>query len=202
MEGVNALHQGVELDFVAKPIKKLEISGMVSVGDWKWMQDASGYLYNRQGEPTDELGNVVEMQSADHAKIEVNIGGIRVGNSAQTTAALSARYELVKGLRVSVDGNYFGSNYAYYNISSVGSNLNPLSFEQPWMIPDAVTLDFNASYRFKLGGLDASIIGNINNVLDTEYISDATDGANHDWLTSTVFYGFGRTFSTTLKIKF
>jgi outer membrane receptor for Fe3+-dicitrate len=202
MEGVNALHQGVELDFVARPIKKLEITGMVSIGDWKWKNDAAGYLYNRQGEPTDEQGTVVDMLSEDHAKVEVNIAGIRVGNSAQTTAAVGAKYELVDGLRMGIDGNYFGRNFANYNISSVGSNLNPLSFQQPWMIPDAITFDFHASYRFKIGGLDASVVGNISNLFDTEYISDATDGANHDWLTSTVFYGFGRTFSTSLKIKF
>ena len=202
MEGVNALHQGVELDFVARPIKKLEITGMVSLGDWKWKQDAAGYLYNRQGEPTDSRGNVVEIQSEEHAKIEVNIGGIRVGNSAQTTAAIGAKYELIRGFRMGIDGNYFGRNYAYYNISSVGSNLNPLNFAQPWRIPDAFTFDFHASYRFKIGDFDATIVGNINNLFDAEYITDATDGANHDWLTSTVFYGFGRTLSTSLKIKF
>jgi outer membrane receptor protein involved in Fe transport len=101
-----------------------------------------------------------------------------------------------------LDGNYYGRNYANYNISSVGTNLNPLTFAQPWMIPDALTFDFHGSYRFKLAGFDATLVGNIYNVFDSEYIADATDGTNHDWKTSTVFYGFGRTFSTSLKIKF
>ncbi|MFH1001450.1 MAG: hypothetical protein V1783_11510, partial [Bacteroidota bacterium] len=76
------------------------------------------------------------------------------------------------------------------------------NFAQPWQIPDATTFDFNANYRFKIGDFDATLVGNIQNLLDTEYITDATDGANHDWLTSPVFYGFGRTFSASLKIKF
>ncbi len=202
MEGVNALHQGVELDFVAKPIEGLEISGMVSIGDWNWIDDATGYLYNRNGEPTDASGNVVELQGPDHAKVEVNIGGIHVGNSAQNTAALGAKYEVLKGFTIGIDGNYFGRNYSNYNISSVGTSLAPANFSQPWMIPDATTFDFNANYRFKIGNFDASLIGNINNLFDTEYISDANDGTNHDWQTSTVFYGFGRTFSASLKIKF
>jgi outer membrane cobalamin receptor len=202
MEGVNALHQGVEIDFVAKPLPKLDISGMLSLGDWKWQNDAKGYLYNRSGEPTDANGNVVELASPQHAMAEVNIGGIKVGNSAQRTASLGVRYEVLKGFRAGIDGNYFGKNYAYYNISSVGTNLNPAVFSQPWMIPDAATFDFNLSYRFKMGGFDASLFGNINNLFDTEYIADATDGVDHDWKTSTVFYGFGRTFSTSLKIKF
>lgn len=202
MEGVNALHQGVEFDFVAKPLRGLEINGMVSIGDWNWQNDVSGYLYNREGQPVNKDGVVVDMQSADHYKMNVNIGGIHVGNSAQTTAALGARYEILKGFRLGLEANYFGRNYAYFNISSVSSSLNDVDFAQPWQIPDATVFDFNASYRFKVGTFDASLIGNIQNVFDTEFITDATDGSNHDWKTSPVFYGFGRTFSATLKVKF
>jgi len=202
MEGVNALHQGIELDFVSKHINRLEIRGMISLGDWTWQNDASGYLYNREGQPTDANGTVVELQSPEHAKIDVNIGGIRVGNSAQTTAAIGINYELLKGFRLGLDGNYYGRNYAYFNISSVSTSLNPLAFSQPWQIPDATTFDLRISYRFKIGGFDASLVGNIQNILDAEYITDATDGDNHDWETSPVFYGFGRTISSSLKIKF
>ncbi len=202
MEGVNALHQGVELDFVSKPIEGVEIRGMISVGDWNWKDDASGYLYNLNGEPVDALGNVVVLQSPEHAKVDVMIGGIHVGNSAQTTAAIGAKYEISKGFNLGIDANYYGRNFAYFNISSVGTNLNPTTFAQPWQIPDATIFDLNASYRFKIGTFDATLVGNIQNLLDAEYITDATDGVNHDWLTSPVFYGFGRTFSASLKIKF
>ncbi|MBE0423602.1 MAG: TonB-dependent receptor [Lutibacter sp.] len=202
MDGVNALHQGIEIDFSAKPIDGLTITGMISYGDWNWQDDASGYLYNRSGQPTDANGNIVELQSPQHAKIDVNIGGIRVGNSAQTTAALGVRYEIIKSINVGVDANYFGRNYANFSISSVGSSLNPTNFAQPWQIPDATTFDLNASIRFKISSFDAVLVGNIQNFLNAEYITDANDGVNHDWKTSPVFYGFGRTFSTSLKIKF
>lgn len=202
MEGVNALHQGVELDFKAKPVKGLEITGMVSLGDWFWQNNASGYLYNREGQPVNAQGTIVEMLSADHAKVDVELAGIRVGNSAQTTAAIGVDYEILKDFRIGIDGNYFGRNYSYFNISSVGTSLAPATFAQPWMIPDAVTFDFSANYRFKLGTYDASLVGNIFNLLDSEYITDATDGSDHTWKTATVFYGFGRTWSLSLKLKF
>jgi iron complex outermembrane receptor protein len=108
----------------------------------------------------------------------------------------------LRGFNLGLDANYFGRNYAYFNISAVGTSLNPTTFSQPWEIPNATTLDLNMSYRFKIGNLDATLIGNIQNLLDAEYITDATDGTNHDWETSPVFYGFGRTFSSSLKIKF
>ncbi len=202
LQGVNALHQGIELDFTSKPLTDLEITGMISLGDWNWQNNATGYLYNSQGQPVDKSGNVVAMLSPEQGVVKVNLAGIHVGNSAQTTAAVGFNYQILKGFRVGVDGNYFGRNYAYFNISSVGTSLSSSDFAQPWQIPDAVVFDFNSSYRFKIGSFDAILVGNIENLLNTEYITDATDGANHDWKTSPVFYGFGRTFSTSLKIKF
>ena len=40
MQGVNALHQGVELDFVARPFQWLDLSGMFSIGNWRWDSNA------------------------------------------------------------------------------------------------------------------------------------------------------------------
>ena len=202
LQGVNALHQGIELDFTSKPHIDLEINGMVSLGDWNWQNNATGYLYDSQGQPVDASGNVVPMLSPQQGVVKVNLSGIHVGNSAQTTAAIGFNYQFLKGFRLGLDGNYFGRNYSYFSISSVATNLAASDFSQPWQIPDAVVFDFNASYRFKIGTFDAILVGNIENLLDVDYITDATDGTNHDWQTSPVFYGFGRTFSTSLKIKF
>ena len=202
MQGVNALHQGVELDFVSKPFRNVEFTGMISIGDWNWQNNATGYLFNRQGQPVDDKGNIVN--GVENAyKMTVNLEGIHVGNSAQTTAALGLNYQILKGFRIGLDGNYFGRNYSYFNISSVGTSLTPsTSFAQPWMIPDAITFDFSANYRFKISDYDASLVGNIDNLLDADYISDATDGSKHDYKTSSVFYGFGRTWSVSLKMRF
>ena len=202
MEGVNALHQGVEIDFLAKPTKSLEVTGMISIGDWFWQNNASGYLYNRQGQPVTKVGSVTDLLAPDHAKVEVNLKNIRVGNSAQLTAAVGVDYEIMKDFKVGLDGNYYGRNYSYFNISSVGTSLDPATFAQPWMIPDAYTVDFNGSYRFKMGDFNATLVGNVHNLLDAEYISDATDGGDHTDKTAAVFYGFGRTWSMSLKVKF
>jgi hypothetical protein len=202
MQGVNALHKGVELDFVAKPVKDLEITGMASLGDWKWQKNATGYLYDSQGQPVDVSGNIVPMLSPQQGVVKVNLEGIHVGNSAQTTAAVGINYQILKGFRIGLDGNYFGRNYSNFNLSSVGTSLANSDFSQPWMIPDAYTLDFSARYAFKIGTYDATLVGNIDNLLDATYITDATDGSDHTWKTASVFYGFGRTWSMNLKIRF
>ena len=199
LEGVNALHQGVEFDFTSKPFKDLEINGMISLGDWTWDSNATGYLYTQTGQPSDAMGLPTELLGPNHTKIDVNLKGIHVGNSAQTTAAIGANYQILKGFRIGLDGNYFGRNYSSFKINSgIGANTNL----QPWMIPDAVTFDFMANYRFSIGNYDASLVGNIDNLFDAEYISDAYDGSDHDAKSAQVFYGFGRTWSVSLKIKF
>jgi hypothetical protein len=195
LQGVNALHQGVELDFKSKPMRDLEFTGMISLGDWRWQNNAKGYIFNSNGQPTDQRGNVKSTPDS----VQVNIKGIPVGNSAQTTAAIGLSYQILKGFRIGLDGNYFGRNYSYYSITNaVGVN----NISQPWMIPDAVTFDLNANYYFKIREFDAVLIGNINNLLDSEYITDARDGGDHTWKTAMVMYGWGRTFSMNLKIKF
>ena len=202
MEGVDALHQGIELDLNSRPIKNLQITGMVSLGYWNWASNATGYLYTDNGQPADINGNEVPFGSPEHVKMNVNLKGIHVGNSAKTTVALGARYEILKGFNIGLDGNYYGRNYSYFSINPASTGYGDLNFDQPWMIPDATVIDANASYHFKIGTLDATFIGNISNLFNVEYITDATTGVNNDWETSQVFYGFGRTFSGTLKIKF
>lgn len=202
LQGLNSLHQGIEFDFVSKPVKDVEITGMLSIGDYTWQNNATGYLYDSQGQPVDVNGNIVPMLSPQQGQVNVNLKGIKDGNSAQNTAALGLNYQILNGFRIGLDANYFGKNYSYFNISSIGTSLAPANFSQPWMIPDAITVDFSANYRFKIGTYDATLTGNIFNLLDQEYITDATDGADHTWKTAQVFYGFGRTWSTTLKIRF
>lgn len=208
MTGVDALHQGVELEFTYKPVKELEVRGMFSLGDWEWRDNATGYWYDRNGQALDRNFNVTQIGSADHAFTYLELEGVKVGNSAQTTAALSATYEVLKGLRLGVDGNYFGRNYSDYDIAGAIRNISGESFAvaQPWRIPHAYTFDARISYRFKIGDLNATWTANINNVLNEKYITDARDNGaytgGHGWEDATVFYGFGRTWSTSIKVRF
>ena len=175
---------------------------MLSLGDWRWASNASGYLYNREGQPVDLKGNIVTMMSPEHAKMTVNLKGIHVGNSAQTTASLGANYELLKGFRAGLDYVYWDRNYSYFKITDVSTSISDATFKQPWMIPAAGEFDFNAIYRFKMGDYNCSVNGTVDNLFNQDYIADATDGADHTWKTAKVYYGFGRTWTVGLKMAF
>lgn len=204
LQGVDALHQGIEFDFVLRPIENLDITGMFSYGDWKWNSNASGYAYNSQGQPLTKDGRIASAVGAeDHVKTTVNLKDVRVGNSAQTTFALGGNYQIMKGLRVGADYTYFARNYAKFSLK--GGDLKPgitRDYETPWRIPSAGVMDVNMSYRFPLGKLSGTVSANVNNLLDQEYITDAEDGTTHDWTTAQVYYGFGRTYSVRLRLNF
>ena len=209
MSGIDALHQGIELDFVFRPIKMLDITGMVSIGDWKWNSSSTGYFYNSSGQPLKNAdGDIASgIQAEDHAKMVVDLDGTRVGNSAQTTFAIGAKIQPLKGLRIGADYTYWMRNYAEFSVG--GDNGSDLvmngykKYETPWRMPSAGELDLNVNYRFPLGRLWATIYGNVNNVLDGVSISDAYDGADHNWQSAyRVFYRFGRNYSVRLKISF
>ncbi len=217
MSGVDALHQGVELDFVARPLEWLDITGMFSIGDWKWNSNATGYFYNSAGQPltgkyvkgadgkdttTPEIAK--EIQGSDHAKMTIYQKGTPVGGSAQTTAALGAKFKLSNDLRVGLDYSLYARNYADYALASTDIVMDgDKTFSKVWRIPSAGLIDLNASYSFKVGNNKAVIYGNVENVFDQKYIADAYDGGDHDWQSAyRVFYGFGRTYSIRLKLNF
>ncbi|MCF6296377.1 MAG: TonB-dependent receptor [Flavobacteriaceae bacterium] len=182
--GVNAIHQGIEFDFVYKATDRLTLTGMLSLGDWEWENDVLGV------EVFDDEQDLVKT-------IDLYIAGLKVSESAQTTAALGFDWEIMKKTNFTIDYNYFGNLYAQYDPNDRGT-----PGPQAWEAPDYSTFDAGLRYNFKIGEFDTTIIGIVNNVFNTEYISDARDGARSVTNTALVWFGFGRTFSVSAKINF
>ncbi len=186
--GINALHKGIEAELTYKPASKLTVNGMLSVGDWIWQDNVSFTQY-------DENKNVIGTYNA-------YIKGIHVGNAAQTTASLTINYEVLPKLRFGVDYTYFGKNYADFNVTTRTTAPTTDQATEAWKMPDYGLVDCNLNYKFKIGSVDATLYSKVNNLFNTQYVADATDGSKHDSWTSLVYYGFGTTWSTGLKIMF
>ena len=147
------------------------------------------------------------VSSFDLGESTVDLKGIKVGGSAQLTAALGAQVHF-SGIRAGLTYTWFAKNYSDYDID--GSMLSPstdpddvVTINQPWEIPAGGQMDFNASYKFNIGKCEATLIGNIDNLFDQTYIVDADDGGTGLWQNAyNVFYAFGRTYSLRLKIAF
>jgi outer membrane cobalamin receptor len=188
LSGVNELHQGVEVDFRYKPVASVSINGAFSVGDWKYLNDIGPVTVNAQ------TGS--SAQPPTISKLYLN--GLKVGNQAQTTAFLGLDVQVLPELKLGADYYYY-SNYSadfnFYSYNKPGA--------KPWKIPDYGLLNLNGVLKFKLANLNSSIIINVNNVFNTKYVADAYDANGTGTASgSTVFYGFGRTWTTGLKINF
>ena len=209
MSGVASRHMGVEVAATYRPFNWLEFSGMFSYGDWVNDSNTIGYFYNSLSQPLADLetGPLASgIMAPDHLWAKLNTKGRKVGGSAQTTGALSMTVKPLKGWRIGVDWVASARNYSDYSIT--GSILNPgkeINLGEPWRIPWGNQLDLNASYSFKLGGLNATIFGNVNNLCNYNYIMDAYTSAssNGTWQNAyRIFYSFGRTYSLRLKLTF
>ena len=211
MTGVNSRHVGVEVELKARPFRWMEISGMFSVGDWRWDSDnVKGYAYNLSGQAITSDGSATTPGAEDHAWALINMKGIHVGGSAQTTAAIDAYFKPFSGFGIGGGYTFFDRNYAYYSLS--GSNLSigkEVFVSEPWKAPAGGSLDMRATYSFKLGKLDASLYGQINNILDSHYIEKAWNPSNVSASTKEVnpddvymFYSLGRMWSLKFEIRF
>jgi len=184
--GVNAVHQGIELDFVYRPLTKLSVTGMLSIGDWQWANNVIGaQIYDDANNP---IGDPIDLY----------IKGLKVADAAQTTAALGLDYEVMPRMNFTLDYNYFGGLYADFD----PNDRTVENDGQAWEAPDYNTFDTTVRYSFDFGPFDTTIIGGVYNIFNTKYISDALDGSGHDAASALVWFGYGRTFSLSAKIRF
>ncbi|HYG20030.1 MAG TPA: TonB-dependent receptor, partial [Ohtaekwangia sp.] len=197
--GVGQLHQGVEIEASFSPVTGLNLTGMVAVGNWRYNDDFSASVFDADQQLIGEL--------------ELYMDDVKVPDAAQTTFNIGADYEILKGLKVY--GNYFYADkiYADFNVTTDAVFLT--EGNQAWQLPAYSLVDAGISYSFKISKLDVIWRLNINNLLDETYISESEtnrlfdDGDVNDRevgdngsVSNVVYYGLGRTWNTSLKIRF
>ena len=188
--GVEQLHSGVEVDFIASPFSYLDFRGYVSVGDWKYKGTATTQV-------KDEEQNILSTEKED-------VDGGEVGDAAQFTAGLGVKIDLSKSFSFDSDIRYYDNLHA--DVGAVKENLK---------LPSYQLVDAGLSYRMTLGkdkDKSLTIRGNINNVFDYVYLSDlrtniqAGDGTGELWkgidTANQGYFGLGRTWNLQLRYKF
>lgn len=192
IRGMNALHKGLELDFVYKISPKINFQGLVSIGDWKWTSEDTVYIY-------DDYNNLVKKQY-------FNAIGVHVGNSAQTQFSGEIRYEPIKRLYVKVRGTYFDRYFAQFDPFT----LNDDSPQDSWQIPSYMLFDIHAGYGFTVFENRFQFRGSILNAFDEKYVATAQSNDQYigqkfntnDARSASVFMGIGRRFNLSLQWYF
>jgi len=192
---------GIELDVSWNILSNLETEGLVSLGDWRWTSEDSVRVYNENNEY--------------EKSVYFNAKGVHVGDAAQTQLAASLRWEIIKYLYIKGQITYFNRYYSEFNPFDLDPATNPGGFDQdgnpidPWIMPSYFLVDLHAGYGFKIKTIKFDIRASILNLLNTTYVSDASNNddfsvttRDNDAKSAGVFYGMGRRFNTSLTISF
>ncbi|MEG1554552.1 MAG: TonB-dependent receptor [Rikenellaceae bacterium] len=182
---IDAIHKGIEVTVDYTPLKWLEVNGFFTYGDWKWANDVNFSMY-------DENENHIGDYNA-------YIDGLYVGNAPQMSAMLGITCRPLPFTMIALDYNFYGRNYADFVPED---RTNPEDRMQPWKLPNYSTFDLSITYGFRIKSVVMQLVGNVNNLFDTKYISDAQDGKTHTKESAMVWYGFGRTWSAGIKMSF
>ena len=189
LNGIDALHKGIEVDLKARLHPMLELRGMVSLGDWEWLNDVD-VTFSPEEDPQ-AVGN-----------FQVYAGGLKVGDSAQKSLALRAALFPARGLYASLGLRRFMDHYARFDPAN---RTDPGDRRQSWKLPDYNLVDLHASYRpppdlFGTGRMRLRL--HVFNLLDDLHISDADDGEDHDAASARVFLGLPRRWNISLSYEY
>lgn len=184
INGQGALHKGVEIEFNTKPSDKLDIGGIVSLGDWKWQGDVFATLQSDIDQSIDT--------------VQVFTDGLYVGNAPQQQFGAKARFQLNRTFDL-------GAQYVYND--RLFANYDPTSNEtvddkiQPYQLDAYGLLDVRLGARFDLFGLNSYAQVQCYNALDTFYWAEGRNNSDGTGLRDG-FPGWGRTFNASLKVNF
>jgi len=190
--GVDALHQGVEIDFAFKPIPNLSIEGLASIGDWVW-----------------DSGEVVKgvLPNGTRYSYQFDATGVHVGDAAQLQIGGMVRYEPFDDFYVKFKSTYFDKNYASFQ----PENLQGLNGgRESWLMPAYYLTSFHTGYKLDINDIDLNVRFNILNLFDAVYLTDARDNddfnspsfMDFDAKSASVFYGQGRRWNLSFQVSF
>lgn len=192
---VDVRHNGVEVEASYRPMQKLKLKGMLSMGDWKYTKNFTATLFD---DNQNQIGTAT-LYTKD----------VKVGDAAQLVGYLEADYTIIDGLSVDAGYRYVDNLYADYSITD-DAFTNPDN-QGALKLPAYGLLKLGSTYRFDLFGNLASFRVNVNNALNTTYIAESNSNYHADSNSTTwngidtrnfVWFGFGRTWNASFKYNF
>lgn len=163
--GLNAVHQGVEVDFAIQPSDFFRLDGAASIGKWMNTNNPTA-IYKEYGNP-----------NAD-TTINIYAEDLRTGDAPQTQFALGGTVFPCKGLYVTLTYRHYANYWSDWNVVN---RTDPDDVAQSWKIPAYSIWDLHAGYQLPMKSkTGVEIFGHIFNLFDTVYISDAVDNSAYN----------------------
>jgi hypothetical protein len=205
LTGVNANHSGIELEAALQPMSLFRLDAAISLGDWHYIDDASGTY-----KPVFGLDSSVTYN--------FYIKDLKVGDAPQKQVALSASVFPIPGFQAQLVFKRYMDNYADWDPFSRTDEHYPDDPDTPgdrgvqsWKAPDYSVVDLHLTYNLpvQLAGAKLQLFAHVFNLLDEEYIQDAVDNSrynafdkDHDADDAEVFFGIPRQLNFGLAARF
>ncbi len=189
VNGIEALHKGVEVNANYQFSKKLSADITLSLADWKTVSASKAYISDEDGIVRDS--------------VEFSAVNVHVGDAAQFQLGGSIRYEIIKHLYFKPRYMFFGKHYANFDPSTL---YGATADHESWKMPSYGLLDLFIGYDYKVWKVKLGITAGVSNVLNTVYITDGLNNSsgatNFDANSATVYMGMGRRMNVGLRIGF
>jgi iron complex outermembrane recepter protein len=176
----DAVHMGIEGDFRWTVTPALEVTGFVSVGDWRW-----------KGNTNTVITNSID-QSVSNLTIFVD--NLPVGNAAQTTVGSGVHYTGFRDMYIGARFNYFDRLWVRFFPEDYQTAGRP----GPERLPSYYIIDLYFGRYFKINDTRARFAANINNLTNEHFVRWASDFQGN----TQKAYGWGRNYNLGLTIYF
>ena len=182
----NALHKGIELEWNTRLVPKLDIGGILSLGEFRWANDVQG-----------EIRSDGDLEIIN---IDIYSNNLYVGNHPQSQIGFTGRYQLNNTIDFGGQYLYNAKLYSDYDITD-RDDKNQAN-RQPFQLDNYGVLDLRVGARFKLGNIGAYAQVQGYNILDKIYWARGIESTGAVPSLKEGFPSYGRTLNFSLKLTF
>lgn len=190
INGLDEIHQGVELKTSFKITRNFQVYLNGSYADWKYSGEATARRL-------DDL--------TTNETVTLPVDKVYVANAPQFTLFAEAEYRWAHNFYVRL--NYYRADriYAPFQIADLQGLTDFSDFNQ-WKLPAYQLLGVSGNYLVKIRKLgEFNFIFGGNNLLDSEYIEQSMTNipeGQPGYTSNLVHYGTGRTWFAGIKMRF
>ena len=185
VNGLDALHKGVEATLSYRWKNSWRIGMFGSIADYRWQNDVEATLFNNNNVAVDT--------------VHVYASGLFVGGTAQQQLGASVDFMLFNAVNLKAEWIWFGHLYADFDPVN---RTDASDRSQPFQFPSYSLVNLYVNVPFELGTKQGSVDLGFNNLLNEHYITVGQDGPEHDLNTFTGFWSAGFTFNVRLGFYF
>jgi len=185
INGLNAVHKGVEAEVKADVSTKVSLGGFVIIADYRWKNNVNATLFNNENVAVDT--------------VNVFVKDIYVGGTAQQQFGIFGEFRILDFFNLRAEWLYNNKIFASFNPTF---RRDPSDNSQPYQIPAFGVVNIYLGIPFKLFKTTGLVQINGYNILNNVHAEWGEDGYNHDLDSFRGFWSFGRNFDFMLKLNF